>query len=81
MTPTQTLTLIALFGIVVFIMLLAFEDGVSFGLFKRLKCKFGRHTMTKGGGKTPAYRCKYCNTARKHLRVIDGGNKLGKFDF
>lgn len=69
-----------LFGIVLAVMLMAYEDGVSFGLLRRLSCKFDRHTHFYRVDKITMQRyfCKFCRKPRKHppLKVIDGGKKF-----
>jgi hypothetical protein len=74
------LSLVVLFGIVLGIMLIAFEDGVPFGLYRKISCKAGWHkTHVKvGSGKVNKYYCQHCKAPRRFpdLRVIDGGNKM-----
>jgi hypothetical protein len=73
------------FGIVGGIMLVAYEDGVAFGLYRRIKCKFGNHTHKVGRkGHINLYYCARCKKPRNHpsLKVIDGGRKdwdIGSF--
>lgn len=68
-----------LFGIVLGVMLLAFEDGISMGLLKRILCRVGWHKIHNKIGqlKIHKYYCQRCKTPRKHpqLTAIDGGNK------
>lgn len=78
---------IVLIGIVFGLMLLAYEDGVHFSLFRKLMCRFGWHRLfnSYGGMKIQKYYCQACGKGRKHpdLKVVDGGKKMGdnKFRF
>jgi len=62
-----------LFGIVLAIMLLCYDDGVPFGLYRGINCKVGRHMFKEG--KRKKYHCAICGAKRSHphLSVIDGG--------
>lgn len=75
------LEIVAFFSIVLGLLLLAYEDGVPFGLIKRIRCKFGWHKRYKK--KAPRYYCGFCKEPKKHpeLKVIDGGNKMGHSGF
>lgn len=81
------LPLAVVFGIVLGIMMVAYEDGVPFGLYRRIKCKFGKHTYNVGfRGTIRKYYCARCKKARSHpkLEVIQGGKKewdIGNFKF
>ncbi len=61
--------------------MIAYEDNVPFGLFKRLRCITGYHKVRIKFGKLKIhkYYCQYCKEPRRHpaLKVIDGGNKMG----
>lgn len=76
---------IVLIGIVFGFMLLAYEDGVRFSLFKKLMCQFGWHSLynSYGGMKVQKYYCQVCGKGRKHpdLKVVDGGKKIGNNRF
>lgn len=75
---------IFIFGLVFFLLLFAYEDGIP--LYK-LRCKLGWHKIHGKIGKLKVhkYYCKYCKKPRKHpvLKMVDGGNKIGndKFKF
>jgi hypothetical protein len=75
------LGLVLLFGIVMGLFMVAYEDNVPFALFKKLRCRVGLHKMTVKIGKfrTHKYYCKWCKKPRKHppLKLIDGNNKTG----
>jgi hypothetical protein len=70
---------------IVVLMLMAYDDGKPFALFRRIKCKMGKHTTKVGFGfsKINKYYCQHCREPRKHpvLKVIEGGNKIGRNDF
>lgn len=74
-----------MFGVVFGLMLLAFEDGIPFGLVKKIRCRFGWHQMRNKIGRLKVHRyyCKNCKKPRKHpsLKVIDGGRKISKDTF
>lgn len=78
---------ILLFGTVFGLMLIAFEDGVSFSIIKKTRCKIGWHKIHNKIGKVKVHRyyCKFCKKPREHpvLKIVDGGNKLrdDKFKF
>ena len=76
----MTLGLIILFGIVIGLFMVAYEDGIPLALFKKLCCRIGFHKMYIGFGrlKIRKYYCQWCKKPRKHptLKVIDGGNKM-----
>lgn len=77
--------MVFLIGLILGLMLIAFEDGKPFALYSKLKCKFGVHKNKVGFGnsKINKYYCQSCKTPRKHpqLKAIDGGNKIGNFKF
>ena len=64
-------------GLPMAVLLFAYEDGISFGLFKRLRCKMGWHRMNKN-----KYYCAFCKKPRKFpdLKVIEG-EKIKKYMF
>jgi hypothetical protein len=80
-TFTVYLGIAALVGIILGMILIAYEDGVQFARWKKLRCKLGWHSIhTKIGRlKVHKYYCNFCRKPRKHpeLKVVDGGNKLG----
>lgn len=80
-TAAVSLILIFLCGIVLGIMLMCYEDGVKFGLAKRIKCKFGKHTF-RGYRNKHLYYCERCKTPRIHpsLKAIQGGKIDSFFD-
>lgn len=81
---TGIVLLAALFGVVFGLLLIAYEDGKPFGLYRRIKCKFGKHTFRIGfRNRTNKYFCQQCKVPRKHpaLKAIDGGNKVNNFKF
>lgn len=66
----------ALVGVVFGLILIAYDDGVQFGLYKKIRCKMGKHTHKAGFFKhVNIYYCKICKAPRKHpqLRAIQGG--------
>lgn len=73
---TQVLGGIALVGIFLFALLMAYEDGIPLGFIYKLKCKFGLHKHKNY--KVNKYYCQSCKKPRSHpeLKVLDGGNKL-----
>lgn len=81
----MVLGLVFLFGIVLFFMLMASEDGISFALAKRLLCKMGLHKIRVriGALRINKYYCQYCKRPRKHprLKAIDGGSKISSSDY
>jgi hypothetical protein len=80
----QFIKILVLGTILLTFLLIAFEDGVQFGLLKRLLCKMGVHRLkTKIGRlKINRYYCQNCKTPRKHpqLKIVEGGNKMGTND-
>lgn len=74
-------------GIVFGLILIAYEDGLPVLFFKRLKCRFGYHSVYVRFGKTKInkYYCIVCKKPRTHpgLKIVDGGNKMGnnRFEF
>lgn len=70
-----------IFGLIFGIMLVAYDDGDPFALFKRLRCKLGWHKIHNKIGRLRVhlYYCKFCKKPRKYptLKIIDGGNKIG----
>lgn len=77
-TTTQIVVMVLLFGLVFGIMLVAYEDGVPFGLLKKIKCKMGKHAFRSGYvRRMNRYFCKDCKSPRKHpaLKAIDGGKR------
>jgi hypothetical protein len=68
--------LVILSGIVLGMMLIAFDDGIPFGLINKTKCKLGWHKNKIN--KIPKYYCQHCRKPRKYpnLKVIHGGNKM-----
>jgi hypothetical protein len=67
-----------LFGFIFGLMLMAFDDSKPFALYRRFKCKSGKHTFIVGHyTKVNKYFCLHCKSPRKHpqLRVLDGGKK------
>lgn len=82
--PTLTCLLLILpFGLILGLMLIVYENGVQFGLYRKLKCKLGKHTHKVGyKGHINRYFCKFCKAPRSNpsLKAIDGGKKdLYKF--
>lgn len=81
------LGLAAIFGILIGMMLIAYEDGVHCSRWKKIRCKMGWHKIRFKlyGMRINKYYCEYCKVPRKHpvLRVIEGGRKFGnnKFDW
>lgn len=77
--------LIFLFGSVFGLMLIAYEDHLPFALYRRLRCKFGRHQYYRKVWVTKinVYYCKFCKKPRKHppLKIVDGGKKIGNNKF
>jgi hypothetical protein len=75
--------LVVMFGIVLGIMLIAFDDGIPFALFHKLRCKAGWHKNRVN--KVNKYYCQFCKRPRKfpELKLIDGGNKMAnnKYEF
>jgi hypothetical protein len=75
------LGLILLFGMVMGLFMVAYEDNVPFALSKKLRCLIGWHKFRVKFGKLKIhkYYCKWCRKPRKHppLKIIDGGNKIG----
>lgn len=65
-----------LLGIILGLMLIAYEDGVKYSLAKRIQCKLGKHTFY-GYYKKPLYYCQKCKTPRKHpsMKALKGGKK------
>lgn len=80
---TTLVCVVGLFGLVLGMILIAWEDGVRAGQWKKLRCKLGWH-KTKVY-KVNKYFCQYCRKPRKKppLKVVDGGKKFGnnKFTF
>lgn len=78
--------LAAMVGILFGIILACYEDGKPFGMYRRLRCKYGKHRMAVKVGKLriSKYFCQDCKIPRKHpnLMVIKGGTRLSdtKFD-
>lgn len=70
-----------LFGLVMGMFLIAYEDNVPCALFHKLGCIFGWHGIKHN--KRRKYYCKYCKKPRKHpkLKVVDGGTKIGDNPF
>lgn len=90
MTGSQAFTLLlplsVLVGVILGIAMVAYEDGIAFGLYRRLKCKFGKHTWKTGyRNRVNKYYCVRCKKARSHpkLEVVQGGKKwdIGGFKF
>lgn len=65
--------------------LLFYDNGVPKGLYWKVCCKLGKHKTKKkiGKKKTHTYFCQVCRKPRKHphLKLVDGGNKMGGNDF
>ena len=68
--------LIILFGLVFGLILIAYEDGLPFGLFYKIRCKIGkcRYYIVVGKTKINKYYCIICRKPRKFpdLKVVDG---------
>lgn len=67
-----------LFGFIVAIFLMAYYEGHSFGLIKKIRCKRGIHIFRAGyKGHVRKYYCKVCKAPRKHpkLNFVEGGKK------
>lgn len=80
------LSLALLFAIVFGLLLIAYEDGVPFGLYRKFNCKMGRHAyyVKFGRHRVAKYFCKYCKCKRNHpkLELLEGGaNKLSDIKF
>jgi hypothetical protein len=79
--------LIFVFTTVFGLMLVAYDDGESFAIYKRIRCRLGYHSMYVKLGKIKRHRyyCRFCKKPREHpvLKVIDGGKKMvdNKFRF
>jgi hypothetical protein len=77
--------LIFLFGLVFGLILVAYEDGLPFGLYQRIRCKVGKCKFYIKVGKTKInkYYCLFCKKPRKFpvLKVIDGERKIGDNKF
>lgn len=73
--------LAAIFSIIMGLMLVAYEDGVSLSFYKKLRCKMGLHKRKVFSMKK--YYCQFCKQPRKHpnLKAIEGGNKMGLNEF
>lgn len=68
--------IIFLFGLFFGLMLIAYDDGVPFGVYRKVKCKLGVHTHKVGFRKrTNKYYCQSCKAPRSHpaLKSIKGG--------
>lgn len=69
-----------IFAMVIGLFLIAYEDGIPFSLFKKLRCKLGLHKIRNKIGqlKINVYYCRFCKKPRKHpeLKVLDGGKKV-----
>ena len=65
-----------LFGIILGIMLIAYEDGTPLALYKKLRCFIGWHKMKAFN--VLKYYCQFCRKPRKHppLKLVDGKNKI-----
>lgn len=76
-----------LLAFVLFFILIAFEDGVAFGLIRKMFCRLNRHKFHKkiNRVKVKKYYCQYCKKEIDHpkLKMISGGNliKENKFKF
>lgn len=74
-----------LIGMVFGLLLIAYEDGVAFGLSKKLSCKFGKHKfhIKIKRIKIQKYYCQNCKIKRHYpkLDFIQGGNKFGNFKY
>ena len=68
-----------LFGIILGVMLTAYDDGEQFALYKKIRCKIGWHKIrTKlGQARVNSYYCQFCKKPRKHptLKMVEGGKK------
>lgn len=68
-----------LMAIIIFVILIAYNDGVSFGLIRKIMCKFDRHTTYRwiNFKKKQTYYCQVCKKPRTHplLKVVDGKDK------
>jgi hypothetical protein len=77
--PSSTwLGMAILFGFVLAVFLMAYYEGHSFGLIKKIRCKRGIHIFRSGyKGSKKRYYCKVCRTPRKHpeLKFVKGGKK------
>jgi hypothetical protein len=64
-----------LFGFVIGLIMIAYEDGIPFGLSRKMLCRLNRHKMVAFGIKK--YYCEFCKKPRTNpsLTVIDGDNK------
>jgi len=83
MEPDQIRTLLGvtvLFGLILGLMLIAYEDNIPKANWKKLRCLLGWHQLTKKIGriKIALYYCQNCKKARKFpdMKLIDGGRKL-----
>lgn len=81
----MVLGLVFLFGLILGLMLMVSEDGVSFVFAKKLMCRLGLHKIKVRIGRLRInkYYCQYCKRPRKHpdLKIVDGGNKVSSSDF
>lgn len=64
---------------------MAYENGIRYGLLKKLLCRFGIHKLRVKFGKLKInkYYCQHCKKPRKHpkLTMIAGGNKWYDNDY
>ena len=77
----------AFIGLFLGMVLIAYEDGFEFVLWKKLRCKVGLHknNVVVGGIKIQKYFCQFRKKPRKYpdLKHVYGGKKFGnnKFKF
>jgi hypothetical protein len=73
------------FGIILGLLLIAYENGISLGLLKKILCKLQIHNrkIRLNSETIRKYYCQWCGKARKHppLKSIDGGKKWWDNDF
>jgi len=67
-----TVGLVAIFGIVFGLMIVAYDDESVVHFYKKLRCGLGLHK------RRARYYCQLCKKPRRHppLKIIDGGNKM-----
>jgi len=76
--------LVFLFGIVFGLILVAYDDGLPLGLYRRIQCKLGncRYYIKVGKTKINKYYCIICRKPRSFpvLKVVDD-DKMGDNKF
>lgn len=87
-TTALILTIILLGGFVFGILLIAYDDGIPFGMYRKLMCKMNKHRYQVRFGfrrvKVNKYYCATCKKARSHpkLEIIEGGaKKIGDISY